>query len=198
MSYPELSILIPAAGASERLGQAKQLVSFKGTSLIQNAVNIAFSLSPCEIIVITGASAAAVEEAVLQPAVHWIHNPHWSNGMGGSIALGATAICPESTGLMILLCDQWKVQIADLHALAETWQSDPEQIVCANAEGTNMPPVIFPASCFKQLQQLEGRQGARSLLVKHADLLTAVPVKNAAIDLDTKAHLGQLKKNLNQ
>lgn len=195
MSHLELSILIPAAGASERLGQAKQLVKHKGTTLVQNAVNTALSLAPREIIVVTGANAEAVKNAILQSPVNWIHNPNWSNGMGGSIALGATAISPESTGLMILLCDQWKIQVSDLQLLAETWQSDPERIVCANAEGVNMPPVIFPASCFTQLSELEGSQGARSLLVSYAELLTTVPVKNAAIDLDTQSHLDNLKKD---
>ena len=195
MSYPSLSVLIPAAGASERLGRAKQLVKLRGMSLIQNAVNTAISLVPREIIVITGANAEAVKDAVLQPPVKWIHNPNWSSGMGGSIALGATAINPESTGLMILLCDQWKIQVSDLQALASTWRSDPERIVCAKAEGINMPPVIFPTSCFTQLSELEGRQGARSLLVNYAELLTAVPVKNAAIDLDTQSHLDKLKKD---
>ena len=194
MSHPELSILIPAAGASERLGQAKQLVKHKGTSLLQNAVNTSSSLDPREIIVVTGANAEAVKNAVLQPPVNWIHNPNWSNGMGGSIALGATAISPESTGLMILLCDQWKIQVSDLQLLAETWQSDPERIICASAEGVNMPPVIFPASYFNQLTKLEGSQGARSLLVNHPESLTAVPIKNAAIDLDTQSQLGKLKK----
>ena len=194
MSLPQLSILIPAGGASKRLGQAKQLVKHQGMTLIQNAVNTAFSLDPCEIIVVTGANAEAVKNAVLQPPVNWIHNPNWSNGMGSSIALGATAISPESTGLMILLCDQWKIRISDLHLLAETWQSDPERIVCASAEGINMPPVIFPASHFNQLAKLEGSQGARSLLVNHPDSLTAVPIKNAAIDLDTQSQLDKLKK----
>ena len=193
MSFPSLSVLIPAAGASKRLGHAKQLVKHKGTTLIQNAVNTASSLDPGEIIVITGANAKAVKDAVLQPPVNWIHNPKWSNGMGGSIALGATAISPASTGLMILLCDQWKIQVSDLQLLAETWQSDPERIVCASAEGINMPPVIFPASYFIQLTKLEGSQGARSLLENHPESLTAVPIKNAAIDLDTQSQLKNLE-----
>ncbi len=95
---------------------------------------------------------------------------------------------------MILLCDQWKIQVSDLQLLAEKWRSDPERIVCASAEGINMPPVIFPASYFDQLRELEGRQGARSLLKKHSESLTAVPIKNAAIDLDTQSQLDKLKK----
>ena len=193
MSFPSLSVLIPAAGTSERLGHAKQLVKYKGTTLIQNAVNTASSLDPHEIIVITGANAKAVKDAVLQPPVNWIHNPNWSNGMGGSIALGATAVSPASTGLMILLCDQWKIQISDLQLLAETWQSDPERIVCASAEGINMPPVIFPLSCFNELEELRGNKGARTIIDKNSNLLDSIEIENAVIDLDTQIQLKNLE-----
>ena len=189
-----VSILIPAAGASERLGQAKQLVQHNGKSLIQNAVDLACSISPREIIVISGAHQQAVKDALQHPPVRWVHNPQWSTGMGGSIALGAAAMCPESTGLMILLCDQWCIQEQDLRALLTTWQSDPARIVVAEADGHYMPPVIFPASCFRQLQRLEGDRGARSLFETHADLLTPITIENAVIDLDTPAQLAQLEK----
>jgi len=192
MSFPSLSVLIPAAGASKRLGRAKQLVKHRGTTLIQNAVNTAFSLDPGEIIVITGANAEAVKNAVLQPPVNWVHNPNWSSGMGGSIALGATAVSPESTGLMILLCDQWKIQVSDLQLLAESWQSNPERIVCASAEGINMPPVIFPLSCFNELKELRGDKGARTIIGNNSHLLDSIEIGNAVIDLDTQAQLKNL------
>ena len=193
MSHPLLSILIPAAGASERLGQVKQLVQYNTGSLIQNAVNTAHSIAPREIIVITGSNAKAVNDAVQQTPVRWIHNPNWSTGMGGSIALGATAISPESIGLMIFLCDQWRIQTQDLSELAGVWQSDPARIVCAEAEGLLMPPAIFPSSCFRQLQELGGNQGARILFQKYPELLRPVSLKNAVFDLDTEAQLAQLK-----
>jgi molybdenum cofactor cytidylyltransferase len=194
MSIGELSILIPAAGASKRLGQAKQLVRYKAGPLIQNAVDCAHSIAPLEIIVITGANAKAVKDSVQGKPVRWIHNPRWTNGMGSSIAAGAAVINPGSRGVMILLCDQWKIQTSDLRLLAETWQSHPERIVCAQAQGRNMPPVIFPASCFSRLQALDGESGAREILQDHAGSLTAVPLRNADFDLDSQNHMNQLTK----
>jgi molybdenum cofactor cytidylyltransferase len=193
VSHPALSILIPAAGASKRLGQLKQLVQYKTGSLIQNAVTAAHSIAPREIIVITGSNAKAVKDAVQQTPVRWIHNPHWSTGMGRSIALGAAAISPESIGLMIFLCDQWRIQTQDLSELAGIWQSDPKRIVCAEADGLLMPPAIFPSGCFRQLRELEGNQGAQILFQAHSELLRPVPLKNAVFDLDTVAQLAQLK-----
>ncbi len=192
MKQAPLSILIPAAGASERLGQSKQLLQYEGSSLIQNAVNTANSINPREIIVVTGADSKAVSAAAQDSSVRWVHNPHWSAGMGGSIALGAASINPESWGLMIFLCDQWRLQKQDLRDLARTWRSDPKRIVVAEAEGRYMPPVIFPSVCFNQLRALQGHQGARSLLKAHPELLTPVPMQNAAFDLDTQTHLDKL------
>ena len=192
MNHPELSILIPAAGESVRLGQAKQLVEYNGTPLILNVINTANSIGPGEILVVTGANSEVVKKAVPRPPVHWIHNPDWSTGMGVSIARGAAEISPKSTGLMILLCDQWRIQERDLQTLVKSWQSDPNRIVCANADDINMPPVIFPSGCFKYLRALKGKQGARNLLKKHAELLTPVTLPNAAFDLDTPAQLRKL------
>ena len=192
MSYPQLSILIPAAGVSRRLGQPKQLLRYRNKTLIQHAVETAHSITPREIIVVTGANAQAVKDAIETIPVCWIHNPNWSAGMGGSIATGAAGINPESRGVMILLCDQWRLQTSDLQELAEKWQSDPRRIVCAQADGQLMPPVIFPAGCFGNLHALHGDSGARSILKNHPDLLTVVPSKNAAYDMDIPSQLNQL------
>ena len=192
MSLPQLSVLIPAAGASIRLGQAKQLVRYKAVSLIQNAVNIAQSISPGEIIVVTGANAEAVKTAVQQTTVRWAHNPRWSDGMGSSIAAGAAMLSQRSRAVMILLCDQWRIQTSDLKMLAEVWQASPERIVCAYARDKNMPPVIFPASFFSQLKMLKGDSGARHILENYARMLTPVPTENAAWDLDLESQLEHL------
>ena len=192
MNDSTLSVLIPAAGASTRLGQAKQLVLHQGKTLIQNAVNIAQSLAPLEIIVVTGANAELIEAETRQLPVRRLYNPQWSAGMGGSIALGTAAINPKSIGLMILLCDQWKLQTQDLQKLLVAWHSKPDSIICARAEGINMPPVIFPSICFAELRALKGEQGARSVLQTYESLLCPITMKNANFDLDTNKHLSSM------
>jgi molybdenum cofactor cytidylyltransferase len=194
MSFPELSVLIPAAGESKRLGQAKQLLQYGSGSLIQNTVNTAQALAPGEIVMVTGAQSTAVKASVQHHPVLWVHNSHWSDGMGGSIALGTAAVNPGSTGLMILLCDQWRIRLQDLLALANCWRSDPGRIFVAEADGHYMPPVIFPSTCFKAILQLKGQQGARSVLDTYAELVTPVSMANAAFDLDTQEQLLEMKK----
>ncbi|MGA9573715.1 MAG: nucleotidyltransferase family protein [Lysobacterales bacterium] len=195
MSRPQLSVLIPAAGASRRLGQIKQLVRYGSGTLIQNAVKSANSINPLEIMVITGAYAEEIRDTVHHACVRWVHNPQWSEGLGGSIATGVVNIHPDSSGLLILLCDQWRIQAQDLQALVKIWDAAPERIVVAETGGQYMPPVIFPSTLFKQLRALKGDTGARSLFNSHPDLMTPVSLENAAFDLDTHTHLALLRSS---
>jgi molybdenum cofactor cytidylyltransferase len=193
-------VLIPAAGASRRLGQPKQLLPYRGETLIQRAIRLAAALTPLEIIVVTGANRDSVATAIDgcrragSPAdgVREVFNPDWGGGLGGSIARGADALSPGAKGVMVMLCDQWRICRRDLETLFHTWQPGSDRIVCAQASNRLGPPVIFPAACFADLRKLEGDHGAREVVSAHADLLRPVDIPAAAADLDTQADLAAL------
>ena len=193
-SLPRLSVVILAAGASQRLGQPKQLVQYRGKSLIQRAIQSAESLSPHEILVITGADSQAVQAEVEHTNAGCVYNPDWSNGMGTSIAKGAQSVDDKSQGVMVLLCDQWRILPEDLQLLVEKWCSAPGQIICSATKDRCGPPVIFPASCLTELSALTGSHGAHSIIDRHRDLVSRVTIKNAAFDLDTPLQLKALSE----
>ena len=85
------------------------------------------------------------------------------------------------------------IQSGDLLKLADTWQASPEHIVCAQARGHLMPPVIFSQEFFDELQQLREDRGARSLLKNNPDQLYSIQMDNAYSDLDTPAQLQDLE-----
>jgi molybdenum cofactor cytidylyltransferase len=189
----QFSVLIPAAGASRRLGQAKQLLRYGAGTLIGKAIDTALACDPAEIIVVTGASAGEVRDAARDKPVRWVHNQRWQDGLGGSIAAGMEVIDPASDAVLILLCDQWRILAADLQTLVSGWRSAPGRIAAAQVADHFTPPVIFPARWFGQLRALEGERGARSLLASQAGEVTPVALENAAFDLDTPDHLELLK-----
>lgn len=188
-----LSILIPAAGGSRRLGQAKQLVERDGKPLIQHTVNTALSISPAEVIIVTGSRSKDIQSAVDKQEVKWVLNTRWCDGLGGSIAAGVKSVKPSCKGLIILLCDQWRLDKQDLMTLVEAWQDAPDTIVTASWADQTMPPVIFPSDCFKQLQSLSGDKGAQSLLSQQPDRVRTVQMQNAIFDLDTPSQLAEFK-----
>ncbi len=193
MNHPDLSVVIPAAGTSKRLGQAKQLIQHRGKSLILHAIEIARSLLPREIIVVTGAKAHAISDEIKHTGVKQVNNVDWAEGMGGSIATGIRSMQQDSTGVLILLCDQWAIRADDLQGIAETWHSNHSRIVAAHTSGRCGPPVIFPDSCFEELRDLKGDRGAHGVLNAHPDLLTPHAMKHAGFDLDTVEQLKQLQ-----
>ena len=198
MSKYPFSVLIPAAGASQRLGQAKQLVQLNGQTLLERAVQHAAATQAVEIIVITGAASESLPaESALNHAspvpVRLVSNPDWVKGIGTSIALGARSISDKSKGLLILLCDQWRIETADLQTLIDVWYADPTALVASQSEAITGPPAIFPISCFAALARLQGDAGARKVLQTHAGLLHTVKISNAAADLDTPADLIELE-----
>ncbi len=193
MAGPALSVLIPAAGASTRLGQAKQLVNYRGKPLLEHVIDVVSSINPLEILVITGANSEAVRDTIRNPAVRWVHNPQWPEGLGGSIAIGAGAVKPESAGLMIMLSDQYRVCENDLLKLLDTWLTRPGRIVAAESGGRCMPPLIFPSTMFNELEKLSGETGARELLAQNPEQVMAVPLENAIFDLDSPEQLQNLQ-----
>ena len=193
MSRLQLSVLIPAAGGSRRLGQPKQLLRFGSGTLIENAIANASSCAPAEIIVITGAHAEEVRAVAHDAPVRWVHNPQWPDGLGSSIAIGADNLSSDASGVLIMLCDQWRIETPDLQALISAWHADPDSIIATQAGGRYMPPVIFPSGLFDQLKTLKGDRGARSLLKSHPSWVTAIPLENAGFDLDSQDHLDLLK-----
>lgn len=192
--HPRLSVVILAAGASRRLGHPKQLVKYKGEPLIQRAIQSAEAISPHEILVITGADVEAVQTEVRKTNAQSVNNPDWNEGMGTSIAKGAQSIDGKSQGLMILLCDQWRIGPEDLQLLVKTWHKDPRQIICSATADRCGPPIIFPAGCLQDLSMLTGDHGAHSVMDRHQQLVSRVTLKNAAFDLDTPSQLQQLSK----
>lgn len=187
---PSLSAIVLAAGASERLGQPKQLVEWQGRPLVAHAAGLAAQVAEAGIVVVTGAAADHVGASV--DGVQTIHNPKWATGMASSLCAGLRAL-PDCDGVLVLLCDQPLVTTEDIVRLADVWHNHPASPVAAEYAGTRGVPAIFPLGLRDELLRLEGEQGAGGWLRSRADVI-GVPMENAAADLDTPADLSKLRE----
>jgi len=197
LNDPAISVLIPAAGASRRLGQTKQLVKFMGKSLLQSAIDHAISIEPLEIIVVTGAAANEIEADIAPVSdahtkVRIVHNPLWMNGIGSSIAKGISALSNHAEGVLILLADQWRIEAVDLQNLARVWIQDSSRIVVSRDGDYQGPPVIFPRDCFSALGHLNDDQGAQAVIQANLERQFLLDISNASTDLDTPEDLTKL------
>src|SRR5947208_14502915 len=91
-AMPGMGVVILAAGASTRLGVAKQLLAFRGRSLLRHAVEEALASGCRAVVVVLGAHAARLQEDIDELPALVVLNPRWSEGMGTSIRAGIEAL----------------------------------------------------------------------------------------------------------
>lgn len=170
-----VGLILLAAGASSRLGQPKQLLQFRGRSLLRHAAKTALQ-SICRPVLVV--LAGDFESELRDLTVQIIHNPQPDEGIASSIRTGINALPTDIDGAVVCLADQPFVTSDILNALANS-----KSLAAAFYNNSIGVPAFFPRRFFPELLALQGDKGARSILAKHSAL--AIPCPTAAIDIDT-------------
>jgi molybdenum cofactor cytidylyltransferase len=181
------AIIILAAGKSSRLGQPKQLLPFKGKSLLSHCIETAKKVSE-HVLVITGAEKIRIESEIKNSAVTVVHNPEWEEGMASSIRKGLSYTMENLkhvTSLIFMVCDQPFVTTGLLQNLIKENQETSKSIVASYYSEIAGTPVLFNQSIFPELLELTGDIGARKIIAKHKDRLATVPFPLGNVDMDT-------------
>lgn len=192
----KLAIILLAAGNSSRLGQPKQLVMLNGESLLSRQCKIAQQLSD-NVSCVFGYQAQKMMDEVEELSIKTLVNEDWQSGLSSSIAKGVSAIDSNVDAVMLLLVDQWQLEIKHFQQLYQHWQDNPQHIISAaqmiKGESVTAPPVIFPSYCFDQLKTLNQGSGAKSVITKHQNQLISITMSEAFVDLDTPEQLQSLR-----
>ncbi|MGK2926738.1 MAG: nucleotidyltransferase family protein [Lysobacterales bacterium] len=196
VSGPDLAAVLLAGGPSTRLGRPKQLVRVDGESLVRRTARLLLGLAPASVTVVTGCEATRVAGELEGLDVRIVYNRDWAQGMGASINAGVRSLREGADGVLVTVCDQWRVAQDDLDRLAACWAVDISRICVANwKEGeafVSGPPVIFPRKLIPELKSMQAARGARQLIDRYMDLVDYVEMENAAFDLDRPEDLARL------
>lgn len=195
-----IATIILAAGASSRLGQPKQLLEFKGKTLIRHAAETALATKCKPVIVVTGALHEELLSELKGLDIIAVHNDDWQKGMSTSIITGIGKAQEYNTeAVLIMLCDQPLITSGHLNALCSTFSGlEDGPIVATGYHEISGVPAVFPRKHFESLTQLQGEQGARELMKVHLTSLITVPFIQASIDVDTTEDYEKLKLGTNQ
>ncbi|GAB4188590.1 MAG: nucleotidyltransferase family protein [Wenzhouxiangellaceae bacterium] len=192
MSEPILQAAVLAAGASRRLGQSKQLVKYRGETLLNRALRIAARLSGQPPLVILGCEAEKLDSTLTQPALV-VHNDDWEQGQGSSIHAAIKATPAQADALLLMTVDQWAIPELQWLSMLGMWRQEPQAPVAAAYAETLGIPAIFPRQRFADLAALRPQDGAKPLLLDWRDTIM-VSMPAAAMDLDTPADLAVLEQ----
>jgi len=183
-------VIVLAAGGATRMGVPKQLAKLGGLTLVERAVGAALGSGAAEVVVVLGAGADQVREALARSSARIVVNEAWADGLGGSIAVGAKALNPNLDAVILTLADQPFVPAAHLRQMAET----PGSIVATRWDEASGPPCLFEQCHFAELAALSGDQGARALIRQHG--ATYLTLQDAQVDIDTPADLARAEGRL--
>lgn len=184
----QVGIILLAAGASLRLGKPKQLLPYKGQTLLRNSLDEALASNAQLVVVVLGANADIIQKEITTDEVHVAINADWQEGMTSSIRTGIKAINeinPAIEGIILSVCDQPFINTALLNNLITTHKKTNKGIVACIYENTFGPPVFFHQLFFSELLRLKGDAGARSIVQQHIGDVEAVPFPEGAFDIDT-------------
>ncbi len=186
----DLWSLVLAAGASRRLGTAKQLLRIRGRRLLSRTIDAAEAVTPNRVVVVVGADALRIRLLIRRhhPGTHSVDNSHWAEGMAGSLQAGLAVLPARATAALLLLSDQPAVGEATLRRLIRAWWSRPGKAAAAAYGSVVGVPAILPRTLWREARRLSGDTGARKLL-RVGQTVATVDMPEAAWDIDTPEDL---------
>lgn len=176
--------LVLAAGASRRLGEPKQLLAYRGSTLLDATLSAARACGFDQLLVALGASSAQVRSSVDLGTAEVVENPEYSTGCSSSIAAALRSVDDRADGLVLLLGDQPGINPADVARLIA--DETASMAVCRYDNGLGHP-MWFRRDMFTELGQLHGDKAVWRLLHSGRYDVREVPVEGAVpIDVDTR------------
>jgi len=192
---PNIGAVILAAGESSRLGQPKQLIQFRGKTLVQRIVDAAREAGCSPKVVVIGSDKDKVARELEQTNALIVENVNWKNGMGTSIRSAVQHlidIAPNVEAIVLLACDQPFVDSRTIERLIALREKTKKAVVASSYAGTLGVPALFDRSCTEELLGLDDADGAKSIILSNHDRVAEFPFPQGKIDIDTFADYERL------
>lgn len=154
--------LVLAAGGSSRLGEPKQVLPFRGRTLLDATLDMARSCDFDQILVTVGGAADQVRSLVDLSGVEVVENPSYDAGCSSSIVTALDRVDARADGIVLLLGDQPGVTASGVRALVRETAGQPLG-VCRYDDGRGHP-LWLGRAVFADLRALHGDKGVWKLL----------------------------------
>lgn len=187
--------VVLAAGSSSRMGSPKQVLEFRGESLLRRSAQAALGAGCHPVIVVTGANAELSRRELEGLDVREVLNTRWETGMASSIRSGIEGLMSADAlidAAVILLCDQPHVTADVISNLIAAHYSTGKPVIASTYGGSFGVPALFSRTLFAELMKLEGATGAKEVIKRYASEAHLLPFPRGEVDLDTPDDFSRL------
>lgn len=185
---PQVGLILLAAGESKRMGTPKQLLSYKGCSLIRHAATEAVSSNCNPIVVVLGAKSDRITPELDNLPVRVCQNDRWQQGMSSSIVTRIEVLLEINSSLdaaIVELADRPLVTAKVHNRLIERYRHTRVKAIASTYSQTIGVPALFDKNLFAELCNIQGKGGAKRLLQDRSNPKHNLTVPEAALDINT-------------
>ncbi len=180
--------MLLAAGSSTRMGSAKQLLPFKGKSILAGVLKETLCSELDTVVLVLGSGAGEIEKALgtnlVHPKLKVVRNPRYPEGMSTSIAAGLSCVDSTHDHVMILLADMPLIHADVINLLIEKYLASGLPLGALSVRGKRVHPVIFSRKFYADLYALKGDVGGRRLFREYEDSVCLVESPRPGVDRD--------------
>jgi len=187
-----LPAIVPAAGASLRMGRPKLTLPLADGSVVIGRVLDALRRGGASPIVVVGpprsaAGWAQLADACELPGVSLCIPDVPTADMRESLGLGLAALEAWAEGFLLTPADSVGITPAVVAAVLDQFRADPSRIVIPRHGGRRGHPVAFPRDLIAALEALPPGTGPNALRQLFPDRVVLVDVEEVGtlVDLDT-------------
>jgi len=182
-----ISAILLGAGQSKRMGVDKLSLPWGRGTILGHCFNMLLGSDVQELVVVLGVQNEGLKNLFQGRTVKVVVNPYSNKGMSTSIRRGIEALRPKSDGILIALGDQPFLKTRTINVLIHAFEQGRGRIVVPSFRGRRGHPAIFDRKYKRELLNLEGDVGGRSVMERHPKDVRVVPVKSIGVvtDVDT-------------
>jgi molybdenum cofactor cytidylyltransferase len=190
--------IILAAGISSRIGEIKQLLAFRETTVLGQVLENVGRSRLDEVVVVLGHGAEEIRKAVNVDRAKLVVNEFYEQGQSTSLRAGLAAVSEDVEAVMFILGDQPLVGPEVIHALMDGYCRSKASIVLPTYQDRRGNPVMVDRGLFPRVESITGDVGARVLFDDYEEAIVEIPVQDDSIhfDLDTWEDYEELLERL--
>lgn len=179
-----ISAILLGAGESKRMGVDKLTLSWGRETILEHCFKTLLRSEVQELVVVLSGRNKAAKHLIQGKKAKILTNPCSRKGMSSSIRKGLLATSPRSHGILIALGDQPFLKTRTINALIRVFDRQKESIIVPAFQGKAGHPVIFHKAYKKELMNLRGDVGGRSIIEKHPEAVQVVRVRSNGVVRD--------------